>query len=151
MCGAQRLASRRVGSNPSHPGVQFSSSPSGLGHFGHFPCKFNSRADYKAPPPPPAMRAGNARQIFVQSFLAPAGGKNDFFLPCRPFVSFRPETSCALGSRSFVRQTVIRPAWLDELTVSPCGSRAPRPAHFACFQRCRTSHGSSLARIFVDV
>ena len=50
-----------------------------LAHFSEPLAQFSkkSRADYKALPPP-AMRAGNARQIFVQSFLAPAGEKMCF-------------------------------------------------------------------------
>ena len=88
------------------------------------------------PSPLPCAQETLAIFLLDLSYCA-AGGKCvcsvRFVRSVRP-ARFRHETSCALGSRSFVRQMIIYPGFLDEMIISPCGPRAPVLAHFACFR-----------------
>jgi hypothetical protein len=89
-------------------------------------------------PLPPCHARRKRSQNFCWTFPTAPQGKNvcvvvRFVRSVRP-ARFRHETSCALGSRSFVRQMIIYPGFLDEMIISPCGPRAPVLAHFACFR-----------------
>ena len=75
VCGAQLPASRRVGSTPFPPRCIVFSSPSGLGHFGHFVLSLwlifpKSRADYKATPPLPCAQETPAILLLDVSYSA---------------------------------------------------------------------------------
>ena len=104
----------------------------GLSHLG---CCIISRADSKAPPPLPCAQETLAIFLLDVSYCA-AGEKCVCFVrfvrSVRP-ARFRNETSCALGSRGFVRQNAHSSSLVGRIDRFPTRSPGTQAHPFCLF------------------